>query len=82
MAVSPEFPWRIWFAQPIVSPIVATALTSVGHTADSSEPILRALPAMSHDVEILDVYDPCFGYDVENCPDQQTEKEMSLSISA
>ncbi len=49
---------------------VMTALTLTGHSAGSSRPILRPLPAMSPDAEILEAYDPCFGYDAENLPDQ------------
>jgi hypothetical protein len=47
-----------------------TSLTLVGHSAGSSEPILRPLPAMSLDAEILEARDPCLGYDAENFPDQ------------
>jgi len=32
--------------------------TPVGNSADSPEPLLRPSPAIGHDAEILDVYDP------------------------
>jgi hypothetical protein len=50
----------------------------VGKSAGSSEPFLRPLPAMSHDVEILDADDPYFGYDAENVPCKHIEREMRL----
>jgi hypothetical protein len=59
-----------------------TALTLAGHSAGSSRPILRPLPAISHDAEILDVYDPDLGYDAENSPDKQNEREKRLICSA
>ena len=55
-------------------------LTGQGHTpvsgvhnpqgiyAGSSQPLLKPLSAMSLDAEILEVYHPCLGYDVENSP--------------
>jgi hypothetical protein len=56
--------------------------TSVEHSADSSHPILRPFPAMSPNTEILDAYDPDLGYDAENSPDQQNEREKRLICSA
>jgi hypothetical protein len=46
-----------------------TALTLVGNPAGSSHTILRPLPAMSPDVEILDADDLDLGYDAKNSPD-------------
>jgi hypothetical protein len=59
-----------------------TSLALVGNSAGSSHPILRPLPAMSHEAEILEVYDLCLGYDAGNFPYQQTEREMRLIFSA
>jgi hypothetical protein len=33
---------------------------------------------MSFDAEILEAYDPCLGYDADNCPDQETSREMRV----
>jgi hypothetical protein len=37
---------------------------------------------MSPNTEILDAYDPDLGYDAENSPDQQNEREKRLICSA
>ena len=50
---------------PSTAYMAMTASTSVGHSDDSSHPILRPLPVMSPDAEILEANDPCLGYDAE-----------------
>ena len=37
---------------------------------------------MSHDAEILDAYDLGLGYDAENSPDKQNEREKRFICSA
>ena len=54
-----------------IANMAMTSLTLAGNSADSSEPILRPLPAMSPDTEILDISARCLGYDAENFPYQQ-----------
>jgi hypothetical protein len=51
---------------------VTTSCTPVGHSAGSSHPILRPLPAMNPDAEILEAYHPDLGYDADNFPYKQT----------
>jgi hypothetical protein len=38
-----------------VANMARTSFTPVGNSADSPEPLLRPLPAMGHDAEILEV---------------------------
>ena len=52
-----------------------TASTLGGHSCGSSEPIPKRLPAISHHAEILGAYNLGFGYDADNCLDQETERE-------
>src|SRR5262245_57591433 len=59
-----------------------TSVTPMGNSADSPNPLLRPLPAMSHDAAILDAYNPYLGYDAENFPYQQTEREMRVIYAA
>ena len=37
---------------------------------------------MSPDAEILEADDPSFGYDADNLPDQETERQMRVICSA
>jgi hypothetical protein len=57
---------------PSTANIAMTASTSVRKSAGSPDLIFRLSPAMSPDAEILEAYDPCLGYDADNCPDQET----------
>jgi len=45
-----------------------TALTLVGNSADSVEPLFRPSPGTGHKAEILDVEDPYLDYDAEKFP--------------
>jgi len=67
---------------PATAHMAMTALPLVRTSADSSEPILRPLPAMTHNAKILDAYDPDLGYDAENSSDQQNAREKRLICSA
>jgi hypothetical protein len=53
-----------------------TSFTSVGHSADSPQPLLRPSPATGHHAEMLDVYDPDVGYEVETCPHRPPQRGM------
>jgi hypothetical protein len=45
-------------------------------------PLLRPLPAMGHDAEILDAYDPYIGYDADTCPPRPPQQKMSPTCRA
>jgi hypothetical protein len=67
---------------PATAHMTTTSETLRENSADAPEPIRRRLPAMSHHAEILDVNDPDLGYDAENTPDTQTEREKRVTCSA
>jgi hypothetical protein len=68
--------------KPSTAHIARTSLVLVRTSAGSSQSILRLLPATGHDSEILDTDNPDLGYDAENSPYQQTEREMRVICSA
>jgi hypothetical protein len=59
-----------------------TPFTLVGHAADSPALFLRLSPATGHAAEILDVSDPCLGYDAETFPYQPPQWTMRLTVRA
>jgi hypothetical protein len=61
---------------------VTTPFTLVGNSADSPALFLRLSPATGHAAEILDVEDPCLGYDAEKFPYKPPQWQMRLTLRA
>jgi hypothetical protein len=61
---------------------VTTPFTLVGNSADSPALFLRLSPATGHAAEILDVSDPCLGYDAEKFPYKPPQWKMRLTWRA
>jgi hypothetical protein len=67
----------------VATPNMATTpFTLVGNSADSPALFLRLSPATGHAAEILDVEDPCLGYDAEKFPYQPPQWTMRLTLRA
>jgi hypothetical protein len=60
--------------------MATTPFTLGGNSADSPALFLRLSPATGHAAEILDVSDPCLGYDAEIFPYKPPQwKTLNLS---